>query len=109
GWNTHSPNPYAGAGIYEWLRNREPRWPKLAIIHRLDKETSGVLLFAKTELANRALTAQFTSRSVVKKYLFLTHARPTRENFKVKSAIVRSGEKYFSRPIVAGSEVAETE
>jgi 23S rRNA (cytosine1962-C5)-methyltransferase len=108
GWNTHSPSSYAGEGIYEWLRNREARWGKLAIIHRLDKETSGVLLFAKTELANRALTAQFTSRSVVKKYIFLTHSRPSRQQFKLKSALVRSGEKYFSRPIVAGSEVAET-
>src|SRR6476619_15377 len=37
GLNTHSPSPYAGEGIYEWLRNREPRWSQLAIIHRLDK------------------------------------------------------------------------
>jgi len=41
GMNTHAPSPYAGEGIYDWLRNREPRWARLAIIHRLDKETSG--------------------------------------------------------------------
>jgi 23S rRNA-/tRNA-specific pseudouridylate synthase len=45
GWNTHAPSPFAGEGIYEWLKNREPRWSSLAIIHRLDKETSGVLIF----------------------------------------------------------------
>ena len=26
GWNTHAPGPYAGEGIYDWLRHREPRW-----------------------------------------------------------------------------------
>ncbi|HOK77094.1 MAG TPA: RluA family pseudouridine synthase, partial [Verrucomicrobiota bacterium] len=41
GWNTHAPSPYAGEGIYDWLRNRAPRWSNLSIIHRLDKETSG--------------------------------------------------------------------
>ena len=64
GWNTHAPSPYAGEGIYDWLRHREPRWANLAIIHRLDKETSGVMVFAKTSLANRSLTEQFTKRMV---------------------------------------------
>ncbi len=59
GFNTHSPGPFAGEGLYEWLRNREPRWANLAIIHRLDKETSGLIVFGKTTLANKTLTAQF--------------------------------------------------
>src|ERR1041384_4397981 len=72
GWNTHAPSPFAGEGVYDWLRNREPRWSKLAIIHRLDKETSGVMVFGKTSLANKSLTEQFASRTVRKKYLLLT-------------------------------------
>jgi 23S rRNA-/tRNA-specific pseudouridylate synthase len=60
GLNTHAPSPYAGEGLYDWLRNREARWANLAIIHRLDKETSGVMVFSKTPLANRSLTEQFT-------------------------------------------------
>jgi len=72
GLNTHAPSPYAGEGYTDWLRHREPRWAKLAIIHRLDKETSGVLVFGKTPLANRSLTAQFTAHSIRKKYLLLT-------------------------------------
>src|SRR5438105_8009574 len=72
GLNTHAPSPYAGEGIYDWLRHREPRWASLAIIHRLDKETSGVIVFSKTALANRSLTAQFTARTIRKKYLLLT-------------------------------------
>src|SRR5579885_2496420 len=44
GLNTHAPSPYAGEGLYDWLRHREPRWENLAIVHRLDKETSGVMV-----------------------------------------------------------------
>ena len=50
GWNTHAPSPYAGEGIYDWLKNREPRWASLAIIHRLDKETSGVMVLGKSPI-----------------------------------------------------------
>ena len=80
GLNTHAPGPYAGEGIYDWLRHREPRWARLAIIHRLDKETSGVLVLSKTDVANRSLTEQFTRHIARKKYLLLTD-RPMREKY----------------------------
>src|ERR1700689_2919833 len=72
GLNTHAPSPFAGEGLYEWLKHREPRWAALAIIHRLDKETSGVMVFGKTQLANRSLTEQFTRHAIRKKYRLLT-------------------------------------
>ena len=108
GWNTHAPGPHAGEGIYDWLRHREPRWAALAILHRLDKETSGVLVFGKTSDANRSLTEQFTERRVRKKYLLLTDRPVPQREFAVKSALVRVGEKYASRPPHAGAEIAET-
>src|SRR3954471_12543357 len=98
GINTHSPSPYAGEGVYEWLRNREPRWANLAIIHRLDKETSGVLVFSKTKAANRSLTAQFTNRELSKKYVLLADRQPRRNQFTARGSLVRAGEKYVSRP-----------
>jgi len=105
GWNTHSPSPYAGEGIYEWLKHREPRWAHLAIIHRLDKETSGVMVFGKTPLANRSLTEQFTCRTVRKPYTLLTDRQPRQREFVVKSKLVRTGERYVSGN---HGEVAET-
>jgi 23S rRNA (cytosine1962-C5)-methyltransferase len=105
GWNTHAPSPRAGEGIYDWLKHREPRWASLAILHRLDKETSGVLVFGKTPLANKSLTEQFTERCVHKKYLLLTDKPVPVKEFTVKTALVRLGEKYASR---AGGEIAET-
>jgi 23S rRNA (cytosine1962-C5)-methyltransferase len=108
GWNTHAPGPHAGEGIYDWLRHREPRWATLAILHRLDKETSGVLVFGKTPAANRSLTEQFTERRVRKKYLLLTDRPVPQREFTVKTALVHVGEKYASRPPHAGAEIAET-
>lgn len=108
GWNTHAPSPYAGEGIYEWLRHREARWSSLAILHRLDKETSGVLVLGKSAVANRSLTEQFTAHTVRKKYQLLTDRPGPATAITVKTALVRVGEKYVSRPIHAGAEVAET-
>ena len=108
GLNTHAPSPFAGEGIYDWLRHREPRWASLAIIHRLDQETSGVLVFAKTRLANQSLTEQFTRHSVRKKYVLLTDRRLKRDRFTAVSALVRVGGKYVCRPLHAGGERAET-
>lgn len=108
GVNTHAPSPFAGEGIYDWLRNRESRWERLAIMHRLDKETSGVMVFAKSPEANRSLEEQFRTSSIRKKYkLLVNHPLATRQ-FTVVSALVRTGERYRSRPLHAGGERAET-
>jgi 23S rRNA (cytosine1962-C5)-methyltransferase len=108
GLNTHSPAPFAGEGLYDWLRHREPRWASLALIHRLDKDTSGVMVFSKTPLANRSLTDQFAQGKVRKNYVLLTD-RPVRQaRLAVVSALVRVGERYLSRPLHAGAERAET-
>jgi 23S rRNA pseudouridine1911/1915/1917 synthase len=48
---------------------------RAGIVHRLDKETSGVLVVAKEEGALEALQAQFANREVEKTYLALVHRR----------------------------------
>lgn len=105
GMNTHAPSPFAGEGIHEWLKNREPRWAALAIIHRLDKETSGLLIFGKTPDANRSLTEQFATRRVRKTYQLVTDRKVARKEFTVQSTIAREDERYVSKP---GGEHAET-
>ncbi len=108
GLNTHAPGPHAGEGIYDWLRHREPRWARLAIIHRLDKETSGVLVFAKTDRANRSLTRQFAGHAVRKRYLLVTDRAVPRESFVVRSVIARQGDRYRAVAAAARGEPAET-
>ncbi|MGH7952942.1 MAG: pseudouridine synthase [Limisphaerales bacterium] len=108
-WNTHAPSPYAGEGIYDWLRAREPRWSSLAILHRLDKETSGILVFGKTSLANKSLTEQFAERRIRKKYALLTDREIPQKEFVAKTKLVRVGEKYASRNLNSPTgEIAKT-
>ena len=108
GWNTHAPAPHAGEGIYDWLRHREPRWAELAILHRLDKETSGVLVFGKTPQANKSLADQFEQRQVVKRYLLVSDRPAPAGELVVRSNITRDGERYRSVAADAAGEPAET-
>jgi 23S rRNA pseudouridine1911/1915/1917 synthase len=59
------------------------------IIHRLDKETSGCLVVAKTDAAHRALAAQFASRNVVKIYLALVAGSPRLPTGIINAPIAR--------------------
>ena len=108
GWNTHAPSPYAGEGLYEWLRNREPRWADLALLHRLDKETSGLMVFGKTPLANRSLTQQFEQRRVEKVYRLRTARTVPDVEWTADASVVRAGDRYVARPYAVGLDPAET-
>ncbi len=52
---------------------------KIGIVHRLDKETSGLIVVAKDEETHEALSNQFRDRVVAKQYVTLVHGNP-REN-----------------------------
>jgi RluA family pseudouridine synthase len=51
-------------------------WGRLFVVHRLDKDTSGVLIYARNADAHRALSAAFESRAVSKVYRALVHGSP---------------------------------
>ena len=70
------------------------------IVHRLDRETSGLLVFAKSESVKRTLQAQFEARTVERVYRALVEGRPAREQGTLESRLaedrmlrVRSGER----------------
>ena len=50
--------------------------PRPWLLHRLDRETSGVVLFASTERARRILVRQFEQRQIVKRYLAIVNGGP---------------------------------
>ena len=60
------------------------------IVHRLDRETSGVLLVAKTDTAHRALAAAFARREVRKTYLALVWGHPDPRAGTIDRGIGRS-------------------
>ena len=59
------------------------------IVHRLDKDTSGVLVVAKNSRAMHGLAAQFKSRDVRKKYLALVYGNPCEDTGSVDEPIGR--------------------
>jgi len=59
------------------------------IVHRLDRDTSGVLLVARTDQAHRSLAAQFQSREVEKTYLALVHGRMKQPEARIATPIAR--------------------
>ncbi len=68
-----------GRGSAEELLRRQEGNPAIAAVHRLDKETSGVLLFAKDAEALEAAIAMFRTHRVVKHYAAIVAGRVERE------------------------------
>jgi 23S rRNA pseudouridine1911/1915/1917 synthase len=60
------------------------------IVHRLDRETSGVMVVAKTDAAHRELARQFAERTVVKEYLALVTGVPRLMSGSVQKPIGRN-------------------
>ena len=60
------------------------------IVHRLDKDTSGLMVVAKNDLAHRGLTEQFSDRSLSRKYLALAHGRLREAEGEISGNIGRS-------------------
>ena len=59
------------------------------IVHRLDKDTSGVLVVARTDKAHQALGLQFRNREVEKIYLALVHGRMRTAQGRITAPIAR--------------------
>jgi 23S rRNA pseudouridine1911/1915/1917 synthase len=59
------------------------------IVHRLDKDTSGLIVVAKSDLAHRRLAEQFARREVKKTYIALVHGWMKQDRGTIASAIAR--------------------
>ncbi len=59
------------------------------IVHRLDKDTSGVVIVARNDAAHRSLADQFEKRTVEKTYIALVHGRVKREQGTIELPIAR--------------------
>lgn len=75
-------------GSYGALRGRtEGGAPRLFIVHRLDRETSGLLVFAKSATAKRGLQRQFETRTVERRYLAVVEGRVADERGTLTSRL----------------------
>ena len=63
---------------------------KIGIVHRLDKDTSGLIVVAKSDETHEALSEQFRERQVFKSYIALVHGSPDQNTGKVEAPIGRN-------------------
>ncbi|QEI12451.1 TIGR01621 family pseudouridine synthase [Cellvibrio japonicus] len=70
-------------GLFEIIRQRGG-YAQLYPVHRLDKVTSGLLVFAKTAEANHQLCAQFEQRLTQKYYLAISAGKPIKKQGLIK-------------------------
>ena len=77
------------------------------VVHRLDRDASGVLILAKTSVAHAFLKRQFSGRLVRKEYLVLAYGRFSKEEGTIRFAVGRSDRKGRMTARPEGSEGKE--
>jgi 23S rRNA pseudouridine1911/1915/1917 synthase len=76
------------------------------IVHRLDKDTSGLLVAAKTEAAHQDLSDQFRAREVFKSYIALVYGVVKQESGRIEQPIARDPRNRTRMAIVPGGRGA---
>jgi 23S rRNA pseudouridine1911/1915/1917 synthase len=72
------------------------------IVHRLDRDTSGLIVVAKTEEAHENLADQFRARTVFKSYTALVHGRVQQESGRIEEPIARDPRNRTRMAVVRG-------
>ena len=81
----------------------EPLW----VVHRIDRDTSGVVVFARSAEAHRALSMAFERHEVHKTYVALTRGAPARDNGDIDVSL-HTARKGKMRPALVGEPDALT-
>jgi 23S rRNA pseudouridine1911/1915/1917 synthase len=84
-------------GVRELLRYELANGGQASIVNRLDRETSGVVLIAKTAESARLFGKAMMRRQMHKTYLAIVHGWPDWENLRVDAPILRQGDVRESR------------
>jgi len=79
------------------------------IVHRLDKETSGLLLVAKTDRAHRALAAEMQGRRIVRRYAVLSWGHLAEDRITIERPIARDPRDRKRMAIVNSGRAARTD
>jgi 23S rRNA pseudouridine1911/1915/1917 synthase len=91
---THCKGTLSGVGGVE----------RPGIVHRLDRETSGIILVAKTDKAHRGLAEQFSERSLHKEYLALVAGATALISGSIRKAIGRNKQHRHKMSVVESAE-----
>lgn len=97
--------------LTDWLRTKYPEIGNVGddpirpgIVHRLDKEASGLMIIAKNQKTFDYFKKQFQKRRIVKKYLALSHGQISKEEDIISFPIRRSKDGYKMAALPVSSE-----
>jgi len=101
--------------LKRYLDKRDKKDSYVGLHHRLDKDTSGVIVFTKSKDVNKKLAESFQERSLIKKYLALTEKSPyftfsEGEVFTIKNHLKKTpGKKAKMLSVRSGGDYAHTD
>lgn len=83
--------------------------PEYRIVHRLDKETTGVLIIAKSAYVAAQISRKFKERTVDKRYIALTLGKPAKPEGRLSNFISKTGLDKQIVTVNANGDLAETD
>jgi 23S rRNA pseudouridine1911/1915/1917 synthase len=119
GWLTHADQKTDAPSLVEWFLKRVPDargvgetataqdgtpLERSGVVHRLDRETSGILIMAKTQEAHQHLKDQFQNRAVYKEYRAFIYGRMHDRWFTMNRPIGRSPRDSRMRSAMKGAK-----
>lgn len=106
----HSSGTLVNGVLYRWPELREVGdQHRAGIVHRLDKDTSGVIVVARTPKAHRSLAEQFEQRRTKKKYLALVEGNPVNSTGRIEAPIGRDHRQRKRMAVVREGREATSE
>jgi len=84
------------------------QFPEIMTVHRLDKETSGLIVFARNEKSHRFLNSQFESRNVIKKYWAICHNIPEWHEYLAQFPLLVNGDRKHRTIVSSSGKYSET-
>jgi 23S rRNA pseudouridine1911/1915/1917 synthase len=98
------------AALLDYLHNphRPLDRPELGMAQRLDRETSGIMVFSIHRRAHRRLTEIIAGREADKSYLALVHGRPAEKEGEIRSLLARNRASNRMRSVGKGGKEAIT-
>jgi 23S rRNA pseudouridine1911/1915/1917 synthase len=83
--------------------------PRAGIVHRLDKDTSGLMVVGKSLVAVTALVRAIAAREVHREYLAIAHGVPAQRSFRIEAPIGRDPQSRIRMAVVASGKPAMTD
>jgi 23S rRNA pseudouridine955/2504/2580 synthase len=99
----HNISVQGGTGLHKSLDDLFKLYQKnvnYKLMHRLDKDTSGVLIFAKTQDAAKSIAESFKNRVIEKKYLAIVHGCPKNNKGVINAPLLKDFSNHKEKMIV---------